>query len=143
MMVTGGRTVVVGDPSLAAGILGPRRHQPDLTPCGDDFTAETQARFDAVASACTQAGYAVTRIPLVPGRDGRAFLAWVNGMIDARDGRRTYFMPSFRHAPADLESAAAAVWAGLGFRVVRVDCTGAYALGGSLRCLVNVLRRNG
>lgn len=141
MMVAGDRRVVVGDPSLAAGILGRRRHQPELTPCGDDFSDGTQARFDAVAQACAQAGYAVIRIPLVPGRDGRAFLAWINGMIDERDGRRTFFMPAFRHAPADLEAAAVAVWEGLGYRVVKTDCDGAYALGGSLRCLVNVLRR--
>ncbi len=141
MMVAGRGRVVVGDPSLAVKILGDRVHAPDLVPCGDDFTAATQARFDAVARACANAGYAVTRIPLVPGRDGRAFLAWVNGMIDVRDGTSTFFMPSFPHAPKDLEMAAMAVWEKLGFRVIKADCDGAFNHGGSLRCLVNVLRR--
>lgn len=142
MMVAGKHRVVVGDPSLAARILGPRQHQPDLTPCGDDFSPETQGRFDAVAKACQEAGYTVTRIPLVPGKDGRAFLAWVNGLIDERDGRKTFFMPSFRPAPADLETAATKVWEDLGYTVVKTDCTTAFPLGGSLRCLVNVLRRS-
>ncbi len=141
MMVAGQGRVVVGDPSLAVKILGDRVHAPDLVPCGDDFTAATQARFDAVARACADAGYAVIRIPLVPGHDGRAFLAWVNGMIDVRDDTVTYFMPSFPHAPMELESAAMEVWKKLGFRVIKADCDGAFTHGGSLRCLVNVLRR--
>jgi hypothetical protein len=144
MMVAGHRRVVVGDPSLAVKILGARQTDaPALIPCGDDFSAATQARFDAVALACAQAGYAVTRIPLVPGKDGRAFLAWINGMIDERGGQRTYFMPSFRSAPTDLEAAAVAVWQGLGYKVVKTDCSACFTLGGSLRCLINVLKREG
>ena len=66
---------------------------------------------------------------------------WRQMPIDVCDGRKTFFMPSFRPAPADLETAAAKVWEDLGYTVVKTDCTTAFPLGGSLRCLVNVLRR--
>jgi hypothetical protein len=66
MMAAGDGRVVVGDPSLARALLNPI----DL-PGGADFSAETQRRFDSVATAASEAGYRVTRIPCVPSADGK------------------------------------------------------------------------
>jgi len=125
MMAVGGRTVLVGDPSLARGLVD----------CGEADEG-TQRQFDSVAVACSAAGYRVVRIPIVPGRDGRTYLTYVNVILD----RRTVYMPIYAHVPA-LNEAAAATWRGLGYEVRVVDCTAVYPHFGSLRCFVNVLRR--
>ncbi|PKN56415.1 MAG: hypothetical protein CVU56_16395 [Deltaproteobacteria bacterium HGW-Deltaproteobacteria-14] len=139
MMPIGGRRMLVGDPSLAAALVS----DPEaLIPAGGgaDLSAATQARFDAVADAVTAAGYTVTRIPLVPGRDGRTWWTWLNGLLETRAGEPIVYMPTF-DAPPALRAAAEAVWRDAGFTVRGVDATTAYTHFGSLRCLVNVLRR--
>lgn len=135
MMFAGGRRVLVGDPSMARKLL------PAGGPLEDaDFSEETQRRFDAVAARCAELGYRVTRIPLVPGRDARTYLTYVNVIIDERAGTRAVYMPVYRGAEV-LNDAAEPVWRGLGFEVRRVDCTAAFRHFGALHCLVNVLAR--
>ncbi len=142
MMPAGDDVMLVGDPSLAAGLLGSGASTVDrawrLT--DPDFTSETQALFDAVAERCEAAGFRVVRMPVVPGRDGRTWLTPLNAILDERDGRRIVYMPVYEGAEP-LNAAAEKVWQRLGYIVRRVDCTDTFAHFGSLRCLVNVLRR--
>jgi len=156
MMPAGGNVVLVGSPALAAKIRdesgsgdggGSRNGDKHLRSAaepvpvsGADFSAATQRRFDAVAERCAEAGCRVVRIPVVPGRDGRSYLTYLNVILDQRDGRRIVYMPVFGGVEA-LNESGAAVWRSLGYEVCPVDCTSAYAYGGSLRCLVSVLRR--
>jgi len=95
------------------------------------------ALFDAVARQCESAGYAVTRLPIVTGNDGRSYLTYNNVLLDGR----TVCLPSYRQPDAPNE-AARAVWEKLGYEVKPVDCTSASRHFGSLHCLVNVLRRS-
>lgn len=136
MMPVGDGRVLVGDPSRARPLV-----DGDPNPAGADWSPEAQARFDAVAARCEAEGYRVHRIPVVPGRDGRTYLTYVNVILDEADGGRVVYLPVYRHVPA-LNDAAAAVWRDLGYEVRRVDCTETYVHYGSLRCLVNVLARD-
>jgi len=86
-------------------------------------------------------GYRVVRIPIVPGHDGRTYVTYLNAILDRRGGRRMVYMPVFSGA-GPLNRAAAEVWTGLGYEVRSVDCDACYPHFGSLRCLVNVLRRD-
>jgi len=139
MMPVGARRMLVGDPSLARPFVAdPEAALADAG--GADFAPATQARFDAVARQVAAAGYAVTRIPVVPGRDGRTYWTWLNALLDGREGAPTVYLPTFDGPPA-LEAAAMATWRQAGFAVVPIDTTSAYRHFGSLRCLVNVLRR--
>jgi len=138
MMLAGGRTALVGDPSLAPGLLA--GVPASCLPENPDFSDETQRRFDAVANQCAANGYRVVRVPVVPGGDGRTYLTCLNVIIDRRAGRRVVYMPVYRGAEA-LNAAGAAAWRGLGYEVRPVDCTDTFRHFGSLRCLVNVLRR--
>jgi hypothetical protein len=145
LMPVGGRTVMVGDPKLGEEALA---RSPDETaavaaflPGGPDFTADAVARFEAVAERCRAAGYRVVRIPTVPGKDGRTYLTYVNAILDVRDGRRTVYMPSYIFAK-DVNDAAAAVWAGLGYEVKPVECDACARNFGTLHCLVNVIQRD-
>lgn len=137
MMLAGGRTAVVGDPSLAKRLLSAGEQRPIEDP---DFSDETQRQFDAVAASCAAAGYRVVRMPVVPGGDGRTYLTYLNVILDHRAGKRVVYMPVYEGAD-ELDDAAASAWEKLGFEVRRVDCTNTYKHFGSLRCLVNVLRR--
>jgi len=145
MMPARSRIAVVGDPGLAArslygGAKGNRVEEMLASGGGADFGEETQRRFDAVAAQCAEAGYRVIRIPVVPGRDGRTYLTYVNVIQDWRDGRAVVYMPVYRGADV-LNDAAAKVWGRLGYTIRRVDCTETFRHFGSLHCLVNVLRR--
>ena len=138
MMAAGNRTVLVGDPGLAAKIPWDKSL---LADCGGQAAdKETQELFDAVARQCKAAGYTVVRIPVAPGCDGRTYLTYVNVIIDQQASRRIVYMPIYRGAEA-LNAAARAVWEKLGFEVRPVDCTSVYRNFGSLHCLVNVLRK--
>ena len=144
MMPVGDRTVLVGDPAAARRLLAdsPETHAADLCPQdGPDFAAATIARFDAVAEQCEAAGYRVVRIPIVPGHDGRTYLTYLNALLDRHGGRRIVYMPVFSGA-GPLNRAAEEVWIGLGYVVRSVNCDACYPHFGSLRCLVNVLRRD-
>ena len=110
-------------------------------PGGPDFTAATQHLFDAVAEQCAATGYRVVRIPVVPARDGRTYLTYVNVLLDRAGDRRIVYLPYYRGAEA-LNAAAQAVWEKLGFEVRLVDCTATYRHFGCLHCLVNVLKRS-
>ena len=145
MMAVGDRTVLVGDPAAGERLL---EGSPSGTLdgfChgeGPDFSTETIGRFDAVAEQCQAAGYRVVRIPIIPGRDGRTYLTPLNVILDQRDGTRIVYMPIFSEVPS-LNQAAREVWTELGYEVRPVNCDGCYPHFGSLRCLVNVLRRAG
>jgi hypothetical protein len=143
MAPVGNRTVLVGDPELARRLLGEAGRDGEAAgwfPGGPDFSPAAIARFNAVAEQCRAAAYRVVRVPVVPGCDGRAYLTYVNAIIDERDGRRVVYMPTFSAAEV-LNRAAARVWADLGYEVRPVRCDSCYRYFGTLHCLVNVLRR--
>lgn len=148
MMPAGDGRVLVGDPAAAKHLLGESPtvagagHLPALCPpLGPDFSPGTQDLFDAVARQCAAAGYRVVRIPVVPGKDGRTYVTYVNVLMDHRASGRVVYMPTYRES-GPLNQAAADVWRGLGYEVRTVDCTSVYVHFGALHCLANVLRRS-
>jgi agmatine/peptidylarginine deiminase len=50
-------------------------------------------------------------------------------------------MPTYDGQPR-LNAAARRVWESIGYKVVLIDCTSAWSHGGTLHCLVNVLKRD-
>ena len=148
MASIGAKTMLVGDPSLARELIAADMAKSDHAttnefmnlPGGPDFTAPTQHLFDAVAAQCAAAGYKIIRIPVVPARDGRTYLTYVNVLLDQRGGQRLVYLPFYRGVE-HLNAAARAVWASLGYEIRPVDCTTAYRHFGCLHCLVNVLSR--
>ncbi|MCX6922877.1 MAG: hypothetical protein NT154_06655 [Verrucomicrobia bacterium] len=149
MASVGGKTMLVGDPSQARKLISAEMTEHNHTatnefmslPGGPDFTPQTQHLFDAVAAQCAAAGYQVIRIPVVPARDGRTYLTYVNVLIDRQGGQRVVYLPFYRGVER-LNAAARAVWESLGYEIRPVDCTTAYRHFGCLHCLVNVLRRS-
>jgi hypothetical protein len=142
MMTAGRRTVVVSDPAAGRRFwdaLDDTRRSACF-PQTPDVSDATRDRFDSVARASVAAGYRVVRIPTVPGVDSRTYLTYVNVIIDAGAGRPVVYMPVYRGVD-EMNRAAQEVWSGLGYEVRPIDCTAAMPYGGSLRCLVSVLKR--
>ncbi|NQU24981.1 MAG: agmatine deiminase family protein [Candidatus Nealsonbacteria bacterium] len=143
MMAVGDRTILLGDPAAAEKILAGSPEVDVASLClpeGPDFSAATIARLDAVAEQCREAGYRVVRVPIVPGRDGRTYLTYLNVILEERDAARIVYMPVFSQVEP-LNRAAEQVWSQLGYEVHRINCDACHVHFGSLRCLVNVLRR--
>jgi N-dimethylarginine dimethylaminohydrolase len=134
LAIAGESVAVVGDPSLTTGRV----------PSGlleGDYAPGIQQQFHDVATQLKALGYRVERIPTVVAPDTKTYLTYVNGLIEARDGVRTVYMPSYRGVEA-INQQATDVWKKLGFRVVPVDCTAVFPYFGTLHCLVNVLARS-
>ena len=149
MASVGGKTMLIGDPSLAREFISADMARDSQTatnefmglPGGPDFTPQTQHLFDAVARQCEAAGYRVVRIPVAPARDGRTYLTYVNVLLDQQGSRRLVYLPFYRGVES-LNAAARKVWQSLGYEIRPVDCTSAYRHFGCLHCLVNVLYRS-
>jgi hypothetical protein len=141
MMAIGNGRMLVGDPSLGAPLLDAADPTLSAMTGGPDFAPQTQKRFDAVAKIATDHGYQVTRIPTIPGENGKQYLTYVNVIMDTRDGRPIVYMPTYRDQPK-LNAAAQGVWESLGYQVFPIDCTTLWPQGGTLHCLVNVLERS-
>lgn len=149
MASVGGKTMLVGDPGLARELISAEmaRNGQAATnefmglPGGPDFTPQTQHLFDAVARQCKAVGYRVVRIPVVPARDGRTYLTYVNVLMDQQGSRWLVYLPCYRGVEP-LNAAARKVWESLGYEIRPVDCTSAYWHFGCLHCLVNVLHRS-
>jgi hypothetical protein len=148
MASAGQRRMLVGDPGLARSLASAAGIDPESAPQGilanlpggPDFTPETQHLFDAVAARCAEEGYAAVRLPVVPARDGRTYLTYVNVLLDQQGDRHIVYLPYYRGVEP-LNAAARAVWENLRYEVRPVDCTDTYRHFGCLHCLVNVLSR--
>jgi len=148
MVAAGGRRMLVGDPDLGRrSVIGEGAADSSAAaevleklPGGADFSPETQRLFDAVAAQCAAEGYQVTRLPVVPARNGRTYLTYANVLIDQQGARRIVYLP-FYHGVEALNATARAVWEGLGYEIRPVDCSSVYRHGGCLHCLVNILER--
>lgn len=141
MVAIGEHRMLVGDPSLARRFATDAATLFNHIPGGADFSPETQRLFDAVAGQCAAAGYRVTRIPVIPGTDGRTYLTYCNAIIDQQQNQRIVYLPYFRGVES-LNQAARSVWENLGYQIRPVDCTTTYRHCGCLHCLVNVLSRS-
>jgi hypothetical protein len=101
-----------------------------------DLEEETARRFDGAAETLRRAGFRVERIPVLPTKRDFAWITYTNAILE----NRVVYIPLF--GLADLDAAAAAVYGRLGFQTRPVDVSAPYPHGGTLHCLVHVLRRS-
>jgi hypothetical protein len=100
-----------------------------------DLREETARRFDAAAEDLRLAGFRVERIPVLPTQRDFVWITYTNSILEDR----VVYLP--RYGLPELDAAAAAVYERLGFDVRPVDVSSVYSHGGTLHCLVHVLRR--
>jgi len=143
---------LVGDPSIAKGLLGEAWRSGALRPEDDaplvaDFGSQMQARFDRAASDLTAAGWRVYRVPVVP-FDDRTYITWTNVVLDRRDGRGVVYLPSYAADAAvepqlaRLDARSRAAWEQHGYDVRPIRVRKLWPHHGTIGCLINVLARS-
>jgi hypothetical protein len=105
-----------------------------------EMDATFAGRLDAVAARMQALGYQVKRVPLIGTTRTRAWISYNNGVIETRGRETVFYMPTFGRP--DLDAEARSVFESVGCRVIGIDCSGAWRLGGTLRCLVSVVGRD-
>ncbi len=92
-------------------------------------------RLDHVAATLERHGFRIHRLPFRTTGEEYAWITYTNVMMSGR----TVYLPTF-----GLESDAKAVevYRSLGLEVKTVDVRGIYRMGGTLRCLLHILRRD-
>ena len=98
-------------------------------------------QLENIAQRMQQLGYRVVRVPLFPSATPRAWISYNNGIVETSKSERIFYMPTFA-MPAIDARAAAIFTRELHCRVIPIDCSKIWPLGGSLHCLVNVVGRN-
>ena len=127
--------IIIGDPDLAIDIVGRER----LEEMGADLRASNMERFRHVARSFEDAGFRVERLPMVPLEGELNYVTYNNLLMEVRDGRWRAFVPTY--GIADLDAFALGRLSGFGLEAVAIDVSRIYVHNGSVRCLVNVLRR--
>jgi hypothetical protein len=138
-----GNTVLVGDPRLAAELVGPGWTAGETSaetdePLVADFSPATQERFERAARELRAQGFDVVRIPNVP-FDDKTYIAYSNGVYEVRGGEERVYLPVY--GVDALDQAAARIYEKLGWKVVPVRVRRLYRYHGTIGCVVNVLGR--
>lgn len=139
-------TAFVGDVQLADKLTA--GHETELAaacrsaggPADASTRAELARQLNCVADQMHSLGLRVVRVPLVPSATVRAWMSYNNGIVETREGRTRYYMPTF--GLKRLDDAAADAFRGAGCEVISIDCSRVWQLCGSLHCLVNVVARD-
>jgi hypothetical protein len=138
-----GNTVLVGDPRMAAELLGAEWRAGETSaetdePLVADFSPATQERFERAARELRAQGFDVVRIPNVP-FDDKTYIAYSNGVYEVREGQPRVYLPVYGEAA--LDRSAAGIYQRLGWKVVPVRVRRLYRYHGTIGCVVNVLGR--
>jgi hypothetical protein len=145
MMMAKDHTVLVSDPALGARLLKDSPMEPGLIskllPMGMDTSTETQVLYDEAANLISQHGYRVLRVPSLHGLKSRVYISYVNVIQDFSTAGAVVYLPTFQGLSV-LNEAASKIWSGLGYEVRPVDASNLYQHGGTIHCLVNVLKRS-
>lgn len=125
----------VGNDTFAVGDV---RIGTALAPAGLDVddSAETARLFDSVATQLEHAGFKTVRVPVVVTKRDFVWMTFTNAVFSAQ----TVYLPSY--GVEALDAAAAKAFTELGFDVKPVSVAGTYGHGGTLHCLVHVLKRD-
>lgn len=118
-----GTTMLVGDARLGAKLLG------------QDVDAEMARRLDRAAEFLEREGFRVVRTPFQTTGEEYAWITYTNVMLSGR----TVYLPQFG---METDAAAAEAYRSLGFDVRAIDVRGIWRMGGTLRCLLHILRRD-
>lgn len=151
------KQVVLADPSLTQRLLDPASahdlvdtieikesleilRRRGISPSGTE--PEAPMAYYIMAKQLRDLGYTVTSLPVIHclDEDDEDFLiTYCNVLLDYRDDGNYVYMPVY--GLDRLDDYAESVFLNLGFHVNRVDISKLYQLGGTVRCVTNVLAR--
>ena len=143
IMPISNKRVIVGDPKLAITLIKSQKGNgyEELLNALPKNIDDVQKSFDSIADTCKEHNYEIIRIPVLPYNDMRTYITPLNVIINTENKTNVVYMPVISGADV-LNDYSEKVWESCGYAVKPVDCTSSYKYSGSLRCLVNVLKRN-
>jgi len=97
------------------------------------------ASLEDIAAQLAALGYEIRRLPALMQDLKEWMLTYNNVLMEHRDGRDIVYLPVY-HQPT-LDQAAINAYRELGFEVRTVNVSQIYHMGGAIRCLANVTRR--
>lgn len=137
------RTVLLGDPVVGRELLAGLDREPGVAgalPEHDAWTDECQlafvSQYTVLARQLRQHGLRVLRVPIVHGERG-SVLTWNNALVECRDEGRRAYVPVYG-VPA-LDEMALQVYRDAGIAVFPIDVAELAPLGGTVRCVTNVV----
>lgn len=109
-------------------------------PVAIDRRDETLQKFRNIAKELEAQGFELVRLPLVPLADGLTYITYNNVLLEHRNGRLHAYLPQF--GIAALDAAGRKAYAAVGAVVHNIRVKEIYEYNGTVRCLVNVVRRD-
>ncbi len=129
-------TILVGDPDLGLSLL-PKDAELPFPVARDKATLD---RFRYVATRLEELGFTIVRMPLVPLSDGLTYITYNNALLERRrDGKLHAYVPQFGMDELDRKGRRAYEEQGIVVHPINVQRI--YRHNGTVRCLVNVLKR--
>ena len=133
-----GKVILVGDPDAGLRLLSPEDEA--RLPLPVDRNEVALSAFRRVAEELEAEGFELRPVPLVPLTDGLTYVTYNNSMLERReDGRLHAYVPVF--GLRALDAAGRAAYEQADIVVHPIDVRRVYRFNGTIRCLVNVLRR--
>jgi len=145
LAATGDTTVLLADPSLAAGYfdaLAELGLESGTLGEGVTFTRAAQEEgaeaYTSLAEELTGDGFHVERVPILRTTEGD-LVTWTNAVMEVRDGHPVAYVPVY--GIPMLDRAAQAAWRKLGYEPVPIRARDVIREGGAVRCVTNALHR--
>lgn len=133
----GGKTVLVGDPSLASLANATGAAEPDEIGQAD-FSPRIQALFDTAAKQLAGAGFRVVRAPEIY-LGPKTYITYTNAVLETDGGKKVVYMPWY--GIPNLDESAKRVYEQEGWTVRPIPVQTLYKYRGTIGCLINVLER--
>ncbi len=134
------KRILVGDPDLGLALLDSAQVDLSLLPFAVDRREASLQRFRNIADELEDQGFEVVRVPLVPLSDGLTYVTYNNVLLETRGGKLHAYLPQFGIEALDRAGRSAYADAGIVVHPIRVK--NIYQYNGTVRCLINIVKRD-
>jgi hypothetical protein len=132
--------ILVGDPDLGISLFDSSNSDPTQLPYSVDRREETLQKFRNIARELEAQGFDVIRLPLVPLSDGLTYITYNNVLLETRGDTQHAYLPQF--GIPTLDQAGQDAYAAAGITVHNIRVKNIYQYNGTVRCLVNIVKRS-
>jgi hypothetical protein len=134
------KRILVGDPDLGLELFDAARVDPSQLPYSVDRSEASLQKFRNIARELKEQGFEVLPLPLIPLSDGLTYITYNNVLLETRDDGQHAYLPQF--GIPELDQAGAQVYAEAGVAVHKIRVQKVYQYNGTVRCLVNIVKRS-
>lgn len=133
------KRVFVGDPDLGLSLLDAAKVDEAQLPFAVDREESSLQKFRNIAAELSDLGFEVIPLPLIPLADGLTYITYNNLLLEKRNEGMHAYLPQFGIEALDKVGRDAYREAGVSVHSIRVK--NIYQYNGTVRCLVNIVRR--